>query len=111
MSEPPALPPDAAAPASQPAPRRLVERRDRFFPPPPPPAARAAHQRPDRQHASCAPDYADGSFSRACGVADTVDVAARIADAAAELSDYVVPYLATLRAPAPPARPSLSGRP
>ncbi|KAH8065636.1 very-long-chain enoyl-CoA reductase [Aureococcus anophagefferens] len=47
--------------------------------------------------ASCAPDYADGSFSRACGVADTVDVAGRIADAAAELSDYVVPYLATLR--------------
>ena len=64
MSEPPALPPDAAAPASQPAPRRLVERRDRFFPPPPPPPARAARQRPDRQHA-----------------------------------------------PAPPARPSLSGRP
>ena len=28
MSEPPALPPDAPAPASQPAPRRLVERRD-----------------------------------------------------------------------------------
>ena len=47
--------------------------------------------------ASCAPDSADGSFSRACGVADTVDVAGRIADAAAKLSDYVVPYLATLR--------------